>query len=71
MKPTFDGEVDLAFSLLWLFSWREIRSSDGDGSLRVLSDSLQSLFRRHLPPGRLKSRTELNTFLSVNYTTKI
>lgn len=51
---TFNSQVDLAFSLFRLFAWREIGSSDGDGSFRVFTNPLQSFFRCHLPPGRLE-----------------
>lgn len=53
LTHTFNSQVDFTLSLLGLFAWREIGSSDGDGSFGVFTDPLQSFFRRHLPPGRL------------------
>lgn len=62
LTHTFYSQVDLAFSLLGLFAWREIGSPDGDGGFRVFTDPLQSFFGCHLPPGRLeedKGRNDL------------
>lgn len=56
LTHTFDSQIDLALSFLWLFAWREVRSSDGDGSLRVFANPLQGFFRRHLPPGSLRRK---------------
>lgn len=54
LTHTLNSQVDLALSFLGLFAWREVRSSDGDGSFRVFTDPLQSFFRCHLPPGSLR-----------------
>lgn len=60
LTHTFNSQIDLALSLLWLFAWREVCSSDGDGSLRVFANPLQGFFRRHLPPGSLRKKKSRN-----------
>lgn len=51
---TFYSQINLPFSFLGFFAWREVSSSDCNGSFRIFTDSLQCFFGGNFPSGSLQ-----------------